>query len=224
VSRTVGRLPALLGAGYGRAMAFPRRLLADGERLILDLRPHWVALVIPVVGAALIAGGTVAALMYLPDSWPTWSRFVLVVAALALFIWYPAREIVAWLTSHFVVTSDRLIQRAGWLAKRSMEIPLEKISDVRFNQSVFERLIGAGDLVIESPGEFGQNRFTDIRQPEQVQKLIFETGEENQRRMEAEGRPSGVGDELATLDRLRDEGVLTDQEFEAEKARLLRRP
>src|SRR5687768_4560404 len=119
-------------------MAFPRRLLADGERLILDLRPHWVALVIPVVGVLLIAGGTVAALVYLPDSWPTWSRFVVVLVALALLIWYPAREIVAWLTSHFVVTSDRLIQRAGWLAKRSMEIPLEKISDVRFNQSVFE--------------------------------------------------------------------------------------
>jgi uncharacterized membrane protein YdbT with pleckstrin-like domain len=205
-------------------MAFPRRLLAEGEKLILDLRPHWVALVIPVIGALLIVAGTVAALAYLPDSWPSWTRFVVVVAAVVLFVWFPAREIVAWLTSHFVVTSDRLIQRAGWLAKRSMEIPLEKISDVRFNQTVFERMIGAGDLVIESPGEFGQNRFTDIRQPEQVQKLIFETGEENQRRMEAGDRPTGVGEELARLDRLRDEGVLTDQEFEAEKARLLGRP
>lgn len=205
-------------------MAFPRRLLAEGEKLILDLRPHWVALVIPVIGAVLIVGGMVAALVYLPDSWPTWTRLVIVAVAMVLFAWFPAREMVAWATSHFVVTSDRLIQRAGWLAKRSMEIPLEKISDVRFNQTVFERMIGAGDLVIESPGEFGQNRFTDIRQPEQVQKLIFETGEENQRRMEAGDRPIGVGEELARLDRLRDEGVLTDREFEAEKARLLRRP
>ncbi len=205
-------------------MAFPRRLLADGERLILDLRPHWIALVIPVAGAALIVVGMVVGLAYLPDSWPTWTRFVIVAAAVVLFVWFPARDMVAWATSHFVLTSDRLIQRAGWLAKRSMEIPLEKISDVRFNQTVFERVIGAGDLVIESPGEFGQNRFTDIRQPEQVQKLIYETGEENQRRMSAVDRPGGVGDELAKLDRLRDEGVLTDQEFEAEKARLLRRP
>jgi uncharacterized membrane protein YdbT with pleckstrin-like domain len=204
-------------------VAFPRRLLAEGERLILDLRPHWIALVIPVLGVVLILGGLSAALAYLRDSWPTWTRFVVVAAAVVLFVWFPARELVAWATSHFVVTSDRLIQRSGWLAKRSMEIPLEKISDVRFNQTVFERLIGAGDLVIESPGEFGQNRFTDIRQPEQVQKLIFETGEENQRRMEAGERPAGVSEELARLDRLRDEGVLTDQEFEAEKARLLRR-
>lgn len=27
-------------------MAFPKRLLADHERLVLDLRPHWVALVL----------------------------------------------------------------------------------------------------------------------------------------------------------------------------------
>ena len=61
-------------------------------------------------------------------------------------------------------------------------MPLERINDVKFKQSVFERIVGAGDLTIESGGEYGQNRFTDIRKPEEVQKTIFEQSEKNQAR------------------------------------------
>ena len=105
-----------------------------------------------------------------------------------------------------------------------MEIPLENISDVRFSQSVFERMIGGGDLILESAGEFGQQSFTNIRRPEYVQKTIYEMNEANLRRMQAPTTaPGSVAEELAKLDRLRDEGILSDAEFEAEKARLLNR-
>jgi hypothetical protein len=105
-----------------------------------------------------------------------------------------------------------------------MEIPLENISDVRFSQGVFERIIGAGDLVLESAGEFGQETFTNIRHPEAVQKTIYEMNESNLRRMQVPAAPpASIADELAKLDRLRDEGVITEDEFEAQKARLLAR-
>ena len=202
-------------------MGFPRRLLADNERLILDLRPHWISLVLPVGATVLIVGAVVAALAYTPASWPNWVGWAAVVVGVILLLAYPVRFFVDWVTSHFVVTSDRLIHREGWFAKRSMEIPLENINDVRFNQSVFERVIKAGDLTIESAGEFGQQNFTDIRDPEQVQKVIYETSEANSQRMYTGGRPSSsVADELAKLDRLRDEGVISNEEFEAQKARL----
>ncbi|HEX2069696.1 MAG TPA: PH domain-containing protein [Actinomycetota bacterium] len=203
-------------------MGFPRRLLAENEQLILDLRPHWISLVLPVGATVLIVGGVVAALAYTPDSWPNWVAWAAVVVGVILLLAYPFRFFIDWITSHFVVTSDRLIHREGWFAKRSMEIPLENINDVRFNQSVFERVIKAGDLTIESAGEFGQQNFTDIRDPEQVQKVIYETSEANSQRMYTGGRPSSsVADELSKLDRLRDEGVISNEEFEAQKARLL---
>jgi uncharacterized membrane protein YdbT with pleckstrin-like domain len=201
-------------------MAFPRRLLAEGEELVLDLRPHWIALVLPVAESVLIVVGVILALAYIPDSWPTWVRWVVVAIGLGLFAIHPGRLLLDWATSHFVVTSDRVIHRAGWFAKQSMEIPLENINDVRFDQSVFERIIGAGDLTLESAGEFGQQIFGDIRDPERVQKVIFETSEANQRRMVAPSAAPSPADELAKLDRLRDEGVLTDEEFEGEKRRL----
>ena len=209
-------------------MAFPRRLLSEGEQLVLDLRPHWIALVTPLLEAALIVAAVGLALGYMPNGWPTWVRWAVVIAGLVLLVWRSARRIVAWATSHFVVTTDRVVHRSGWFAKRSMEIPLENVSDVRFNQSVFERMIGAGDLTLESAGEFGQETFSHVRKPELVQKTIYEMTEQNRRRVAAPATPvapaasMSVADELAKLDRLRDEGVISDQEFEAQKARLLR--
>jgi uncharacterized membrane protein YdbT with pleckstrin-like domain len=204
-------------------MAFPRRLLSEGEELVMDLRPHWIALVFPLAETALLVAAVVAALVYVPDSWPAWSRWAIVAAGVVLFLIHPLRRIVAWATSHFVVTSDRVIHRSGWFAKQSMEIPLENISDVKFNQSVFERVIGAGDLILESPGTFGQEVFGDVRKPEHVQKSIYEMTEANQRRMRGPGQAPSMADELAKLDRLRDEGVLSEDEFQVQKARLLNR-
>lgn len=202
-------------------MPFPRRLLAQGEDLVLDLRPHWIALAVPVAETVLIAVAVILALAYMPDSWPTWVRWAAVLAGVVLFAIHPGRLLLDWATSHFVVTSDRVIHRSGWFAKQSMEIPLENVNDVRFKQTVFERIIGAGDLTLESAGEFGQQVFGDIRDPERVQKVIYETSEANQRRMVNPTAPSSTAEELAKLDRLRDEGVLTEEEFDREKRRLL---
>jgi uncharacterized membrane protein YdbT with pleckstrin-like domain len=202
-------------------MAFPRRLLAEGEEMVLDLRPHWIALVMPVLESALILVGVLAALAYMPDAWPTWVRWTVALVGAALFLAHSGRLLLDWVTSHFVVTSDRVIHRSGWFAKQSMEIPLENVNDVLFTQTVFERIIGAGDLTLESAGEFGQQLFSDIRDPEQVQKTIYEATEANQRRMVAPSGGVSLADELAKLDRLRDEGVLTEEEFEEQKARLL---
>ena len=202
-------------------MTFPRRLLSEGEELVLDLRPHWIALVWPLAEIALDVAAVALILAYMPDSWASWVRWVVVLLGLGLILISALPKIVAWATSHFVVTTDRVVHRSGWFAKRSMEIPLENISDVRFSQGVFERLIGAGDLILESPGEFGQETFTNIRRPESVQKTVHEMNEANQRRMRSPAASASVADELAKLDRLRDEGVISDQEFEAQKARLL---
>ena len=97
-----------------------------------------------------------------------------------------------WLTTNFVITSNRLIFRHGVIGKSGIEIPLERVNNVNFNQSVFERMLGAGDLLIESGGEDGQQRFTDIRHPAQVQNLIHAQMEGHfQRRASYVAAPTG---------------------------------
>jgi uncharacterized membrane protein YdbT with pleckstrin-like domain len=217
-------------------MPFPRRLLIENEELVLELRPHWIAIVVPAIVTVLVVAGWILALTYAPDDGTSRSIVVWGASAIGVFllIAFPVRKFIAWVTSYFVVTSDRVIHREGWIAKRSMEIPLEAINDVRFHQGVFERLIGAGDLIISSASEFGRQVFGDIRNPEEVQKTISHQGELNKERMyRGGGRGSAPAQatmppasasttgELERLAELRNKGVLTEDEFQSQKKRIL---
>jgi uncharacterized membrane protein YdbT with pleckstrin-like domain len=220
-------------------MPFPRRLLIENEELVLEMRPHWIALVMPAIVTILILVGLGLAIGYAPDDGAGRTTVVwgAVVVGVVLFLWYPVRKFIAWATSWFVVTSERIIHREGWIAKRSMEIPLEAINDVRFQQGVLERMIGAGDLIISSASEFGRQVFGDIRDPEDVQKTIYHQGELNKERMyqgRSTARPQTPGaapttspasasttGELERLAELRDRGVLTEAEFQTQKKKIL---
>src|SRR3954471_3163648 len=211
-------------------MPFPRRLLIEGEDLILDLRPHPVALAMPALYAIVITVAAGFLANWIGGPWWVWPA----VWILAMLV-YPVPRLIRWLTSNFAVTSERVIHRQGWIAKRSMEIPLEAINDVRFEQGIFDRVVGAGTLLISSASEFGTNSFDDIRHPEEVQKTIYHQGEMNKKRMYqgdqvASTRPPTPGvapsapsatTELERLAKLRADGVLTEAEFEAQKARIL---
>jgi uncharacterized membrane protein YdbT with pleckstrin-like domain len=209
-------------------MAFPKRLLIEGEQLVLDLRPHWIALVMPVIGTIAILA--VQYLLYqLNDSWFNDNGAVNVaigILAVIALVAYPVRRFVSWFTSNFAVTSDRVIHREGFIAKRSMEIPLEAINDVRFEQGVIDRVVGAGTLLISSASESGTSSFRDIRHPEDVQRTIYHQGELNKKRMYQGGHaavpaaPSTTA-ELERLAKLRADGVLTEEEFQAQKAKIL---
>ncbi len=211
-------------------MPFPKNLLIEGETLVLDLRPHPIQLALPTLYTIVVtvAAGFLAS--WIDSPWWLWPA-IWVVAML----FYPVPRLIRWLTSNFAVTSERVIHRQGWIAKRSMEIPLEAINDVRFEQGIFDRIVGAGTLRISSASEFGTNSFDDIRHPEEVQKTIYHQGEINKKRMyqgdqaaapppaapmEAPSAPSATT-ELERLAKLRADGVLTEAEFQAQKAKIL---
>jgi uncharacterized membrane protein YdbT with pleckstrin-like domain len=203
----------------------PRKLLNEGEEVVLDLHPHWwflatqtAALVGAIVLGALVLVNVDNGIIQLL------SGFLILVA----LGWWIVRY-VDWRSTNFVVTTDRLIHRHGVLAKHGIEIPLERVNNVLFSQRLFERLLGAGDLVIESAGESGRQAFSDVRKPSAVQNEIYRQIEANEnRKFDRIGQGHGggqlsVADELAKLDRLRRDGVLSEDEFAAEKARLLGR-
>lgn len=214
-------------------MAFPRKLLNDNETLILDLRPHWLYLATSV--AAVVAAVVLGIVVLVWDPAGVLGKVVfvavglIVLAALGFFGVRYAR----WTTTNFVLTGDRIISRNGVLSKSGIEIPLQRVNTVFFKQSVFERMVGAGDLTIESAGERGSETFSDIRRPAEVQREIYVQMEENSnrdyRRMgqyvadagAGSGSPVSVASELEKLDELRRRGVLDEAEFQRQKARLL---
>jgi membrane protein YdbS with pleckstrin-like domain len=228
---------------------FPRKLLIPGEEVVLELRPHPVALALPAL--AFLVGTVVAAWIASKLNgvvvWLAWGAW------LALLLIYVVPKAIAWYTSIFAVTTDRVISREGFIAKRSMEIPHEQVNDVRFEQGIFDRIVGAGTLLIQSASTTGTNAFDHIRRPEEVQRTIFHQGELNQSRPHHRGAPPATGaptrpdapssgqttgqtagqttgqppaspsvtTELERLADLRARGVLTEAEFQAQKARIL---
>jgi uncharacterized membrane protein YdbT with pleckstrin-like domain len=202
-------------------MRYPEKLLSPGETIISEFRPHWSG----ILREGLLAIGVLVliVLLALMDfSWRGWVILFLVVAVLAL----TARGLIRWWTTQHVITNERVIHRAGLVSKTGKEIPLEVVNDVAFKQTVFERVFGTGDLLIESAGTHGQTRYSDIPKPEHIQSVIYQAREG--RKMELEGGVSGPAEsaasQLATLSRLHDEGKLTDEEFEMEKRKLLGSP
>jgi uncharacterized membrane protein YdbT with pleckstrin-like domain len=212
-------------------MPFPRGLLADHERIIFDIKPHWIALATPVLWTIGFLVVWVLGYNLAKDQMddPGTVQNVLALAALVGILILGVVPFLRWWFTYFVLTSDRLITRTGVIAKHSKEIPLERINDVTFNQSVIERMLGAGDLLVESAGERGQTRISNVRNPEQVQLTIYKETEANQNRMmrggSGESAPAGdsIPEQIAALGRLREQGVLTEAEFLAKKQELLKR-
>ena len=203
-------------------MPFPRRLLNDYETVVLDLHPHWWYF--GVSGASVLGVMFVSQFVRAqigPGNIETvWTYLAL--AALIVSVGAFIVDVVKWRTTYFVVTSHRLIYREGVVARNGVEIPLDRLNNVNFKQTIIERLLGVGDVLTESAGKDGQQTFTDISQPEKVQNIIHQAiqslAEGNFRGAPAS---SGVATELEKLEALRDRGTLSTAEFEEQKRRLL---
>ena len=162
------------------------------ERSVLVLHPHWKVLLGPVILGVLIvaAAATVAAVIPAGrDAGP--ERLVAAAVALVLLLIAVLRPVLRWQTTTYELTTGRLRVREGILTRRGRDIPLTRISDVSFTRSLLDRLVGAGRLVVESPGEHGQIVLTDIPQVERVQAILFEMVEEEQHGGAPEDRGPG---------------------------------
>lgn len=202
-------------------MAYPDRLLDDDESITVDLHPHWWYLSGPATALVLSIGASIATLVGTDvgtggRTAATWAS----IAALGLSSAWLVSRYVRWAATRFVVTSRRVIFRAGVFRKRGVEIPLDRVETVHIRRGLIARLVGSGDLTIESAGEWGQQQFTDVRHPGRVQGVIHAAVEARKLQRTA----GGVVDVAAQLEKLEAmllRGTLTPEEFERQKRRLL---
>ncbi len=223
----MARSAAPAGITLGR-VPFPRKLLQDDEDVVLDLHPHWWFFAPPL--AALIASVALGGLL-IAGTDIEWLQIPAGVLILGCLLWFGVRY-ARWVTTNFVVTTDRLIYRHGVLAKHGIEIPLERVNTVFFRQSVFERVVGSGDLVIESASEQGRQAFSNVRNPDAIQNEIYRQIEDNENRKydrvgaaaaARDDREASIPAQIRELDELRKQGVLSEAEFAAKKQQLLDR-
>ena len=154
-------------------MGFSMKHFSHDEVLVLDLHPHWWRFVKPVV--VIIA--TLAALANthrIPNDFLKDLALIIAQVLVVLAVLNLALQTLKWYRTHFVLTSQRVIFQSGVIARTRIDISLHKINVVNFHQNIFERLINAGDIIIEAGTEEGVETIIGVRDPQNVQAYIHE--------------------------------------------------
>ena len=152
-------------------MAYPTKLLNDGEHVVVSTRTHPKVLIIPVVILVVV----VAAALWLGTlTGSTEVGLGAGIVAALIVVWFVLRPIVDWLTTTYTFTNRRFIKRSGLIAKEGRTIPLNRISGVDFEIGVIDRVFGCGTLIVSDASTNGRVLLDDIPRVEQVQLKVAE--------------------------------------------------
>jgi membrane protein YdbS with pleckstrin-like domain len=153
-------------------MGISRKLLSDGEYVVLRVRSHVKALIWPVLVLVLVVAAVTTAAMMQPEN----SVVGLVAAGVGLLvvILWTLIPFLRWMTSTYTVTNRRLITRHGIVTRTGRDIPLFRINDVAYEKHLLDRLLGCGTLVISDATEKAGVVLPDIPNIERVHLQISE--------------------------------------------------
>lgn len=212
--------------------------LMPGEKMILASNPHWFYFWKQVAAAV----GIIALLLLLSvvetDWLDTFLGWVIIVAVIVLVLDL-VYEFFQWKTTRFAITDQRVAYQSGLFRRRGVSIPLNRINNVNFDQSLIGRMTNNGVVTIESAGETGDSVFENIPDPETVRTLIFAQVEADEQRdsdrdaaalakaMQQHvppppGAPAKSPQErLADLDALKAQGLVSDAEYATKRQQIL---
>jgi uncharacterized membrane protein YdbT with pleckstrin-like domain len=162
-------------------VAYPDKILANDEKVVEHLHPSWITLVPATLWFIVICAAGGAGIAYAPDHGTSRSIVIIaiIVVGFLLLCWLSFTPWIQWRTTHYVFTSHRVLIRRGVLRRSGRDISLQRISDVSFSQSLWDRMVRAGTVTIESAGEQGQEVLTNIPRSDDVQQMINRLIEED---------------------------------------------
>jgi uncharacterized membrane protein YdbT with pleckstrin-like domain len=154
-------------------MGFPENVLTSGERVELNMRPHWREVFASVlIGLLLLAVMIYVAWLTPNDTTGNWIQWIAVAIGVLIAVFLVVMPILRWLTTRYVVTTHRVLVRRGIVTKTGKDITLSKITDVSFERTLLDRLTGSGTLRIESAGDSPDETFRAIPRSDRVQQVI----------------------------------------------------
>ncbi|GAA4745712.1 PH domain-containing protein [Modestobacter marinus] len=161
-------------------MAYPDKVLGADEEVERHLHPHWLTVFWPIVAFLVLVGlaSFGAAIVPAGDQQGLY-RLVVVGVAVVLAVFLVVAPLLRWRTTHYVLTTHRLLYRVGILSRHGRDIGLSRITDVSFRQTLWERLVNSGTVSIETAGEGGPTVFRAVPDSEGVQQLLNQLVEED---------------------------------------------
>jgi uncharacterized membrane protein YdbT with pleckstrin-like domain len=200
------------------ADSYLNSLLGEKEKIILEARQHWLVLLGEIASELLLSLAIIVLVVGLAIFFPLALLGLVILLAPAASL---TRDVLIWSNRKYIITNRRVIQLSGVLSKDVADSSLEKVNDVKLDQSFFGRIFGYGDIEVLTASELGVNKIRRIANP--IQYKIALVNAKAQLEGVAGGPASGsdVPALLSQLDALRQKGVITDAEFQEKKAKLM---
>lgn len=209
--------------------------LKKDEVVILETKPHWISLALPFL-IALIA--------VVVGAYFQGYTFVLPVVCVG-FLCYKIAELNAHV---WLITDSRVIDESGIFSRHSQECPLDKVTNVSCSQTLWGRILGFGDVEIQTASD-GALQYAVLVQPREFADTILKMQEEykgGQLKQQAQKLAQAMQHhsdtqtanhtqvtaapvspkmaaymELEKLFDLRQKGILTEEEYTEQKRRIL---
>jgi uncharacterized membrane protein YdbT with pleckstrin-like domain len=207
--------------------AYLNRLLGSREKILYITRQHWSHLVQNilveiVITLAILALITVVGLMLVPNPLVMLGYLAVLIPLVSLL-----RDVMIWSNHQYIVTNRRVIQIFGVFNKNVTDSSLEKVNDVKMEQSVLGRILNYGDVEILTGSELGVNRFTKIGNPVRFKTAMLDAKAQLEQGsippVVSAVQASDIPDLIERLGKLHSDGILTDAEFQAKKDELLQK-
>lgn len=157
-------------------MSYSEKTLAPGESIVYRARYHWIfyrtglliLLLAFLLGAAALYAsksstnaGTAQVVAYLGAGFAVLAGMILLARA------FRASQ------DEFVVTDRRILRSVGVVSREHEQAPIEKIQDITVTQGLLGRLLGYGDVSLETASERGTLLFPAIADPEAFRTAIW---------------------------------------------------
>ena len=205
-----------------------RTSLKKDEKILLITRQHWIKLILPIFIWLLVAALSI---------WLLQTTGLIITLAAAL---YPMIEYLSWKNNLWCITSVRVVDESGFFTRYSKESPLDKINNVEYDQSIWGRLFGYGNVDIQTAAEMGETTYELIHHPKLLKDTITHAQEEYKKTainnqafqlaqaIAATSAASAstqniIADGLHKLFELLQKGAITQEEYNQQKNRLLQR-
>jgi uncharacterized membrane protein YdbT with pleckstrin-like domain len=133
--------------------------LMPGERSIALVRQHWSVIAGHVLGAIVVVVVALVLNAIVPAkigslSITTVKTVIVLVLIIAAVLWAGVR-VLQWRFATYHLTDKRIVMEGGILSRTAETIPLDRIQNTVIHRPLADRLIGAGDIEIESAGRDG---------------------------------------------------------------------
>jgi uncharacterized membrane protein YdbT with pleckstrin-like domain len=203
-----------------------RTALKKDEKVLIIIRQHWIKLVLPALAWLILA------ILLIWTLQVTGFIISLIGASVPLYLY------LEWKHNLWAVTNLRVVDESGFFSRHSKESPLDKINNVEYDQTLWGRILGFGNVDIQTAAEMGETIYTLIHHPKLLKDTITQAQEaykhaqiSNQATQLAQAiaqnaaktAPSQqmVADELQKLFDLLQKGAITAEEYQVQKGRLL---